>query len=105
MSSSPILRALLDELIHDETALDELAAALGPRLGRLRLVESRPDGWLNAEQAAEYLACSRDRLYDLVQIRKLEAQRDGRRLLFRRSDLDAYVAGAGTARPKLRRVA
>lgn len=47
--------------------------------------------WLNAAEAASYLACSRDRVYDLVQLGKLEASRDGRRLLFRRADLDGYL--------------
>lgn len=49
------------------------------------------DGYLNADQAAEYLACSRGRLYDLVQLKKLDPVRDGRRLLFRRADLDAAL--------------
>jgi excisionase family DNA binding protein len=47
--------------------------------------------WLDAAGAAEYLACSRDRVYDLVQLRRLAVHRDGRRLLFRRADLDAYA--------------
>jgi excisionase family DNA binding protein len=49
---------------------------------------------LNAEQAAEYLTCSRERLYDLVQLHTLEPCRDGRRLVFKRTDLDAYLTGA-----------
>lgn len=50
--------------------------------------------WLNSDQAARYLACSKRRLYDLVMLRKLEPQRDGRRLLFKRSDLDGYLKAA-----------
>lgn len=50
--------------------------------------------YLNAVEAAWYLSCSRGRLYDLVQLRKLEPCRDGRRLLFRRSVLDAYLDGS-----------
>jgi excisionase family DNA binding protein len=87
-----IAAALLAEL--DDSALDELAERLAPRLAA-RLVstqDSRP--WLNAEQAAEYLTCSRERLYDLVQLHKLEPCRDGRRLVFKRTDLDAYLTGA-----------
>lgn len=52
------------------------------------------DGYLNVEQAAEYLACKRGRLYDLVQLGKLSPLRDGRRLLFRKSDLDACLEGS-----------
>ena len=47
--------------------------------------------WLDAKGAAEYMACPLSRVHDLVGLRKLEPRRDGRRLLFRRSDLDAYL--------------
>jgi excisionase family DNA binding protein len=50
--------------------------------------------WLNAEQAAEYIAAPVGRIHDLVQLRKLTPRRDGRRLLFRREDLDAYLEEA-----------
>jgi excisionase family DNA binding protein len=48
-------------------------------------------GYLDAAGAAEYLATTRDRVYDLKQLGKLQAFQDGRRLLFRRSDLDRYL--------------
>ena len=47
--------------------------------------------WLNAEQAAEHIAAPVSRIHDLVQLRKLTPRRDGRRLLFRRDELDAYL--------------
>lgn len=86
---SAIVSALLAEF--DDEALDRLAELLAPRLaGRL---EQKPSAspWLNADEAAQYLACPKGRLYDLVQHRKLTPRRDGRRLLFRRDDLDAYL--------------
>ena len=86
--TSGLARALLDELEPDD--LDRLAELQAPRLAG-RLSEPVAPAWLNAEQAAEHLACSRGRLYDLVQVGKLEPRRDGRRLLFRRADLDAYL--------------
>lgn len=87
--TSPLAAALLADL--DDQALGVLAERLAPLLaGRLQQGEpSRP--WLNAEQAAAHLACSRDRLYDLVQLGKLSPRRDGRRLLSARGDLDAYL--------------
>ena len=86
---SAIIDALLAEL--DDQALDRLAALLAPRLAD-RLGQARSTSpWLNAQLAAEHIACGRDRLYDLVQLGKLEPRRDGRRLLFRRCDLDAYL--------------
>ena len=36
---------------------------------------------------------TQSRIYNLLQLEHLEPERDGRRLLFRRSDLDAYVCG------------
>lgn len=85
---SAIVDALLAEL--DDAALDALAERLAPRLAA-RLASKDAPAWLNAEQAAAHLSCSRGRLYDLVQLGKLDPRRDGRRLLFRRADLDAYL--------------
>jgi excisionase family DNA binding protein len=89
---SAIVDALLAEL--DDRALDRLAELLAPRLIARFDQRSPPSPWLNAEEAARYLACSRGRLYDLVQLGKLEPRRDGRRLVFRRSDLDDYLEEA-----------
>jgi excisionase family DNA binding protein len=86
---SALSQALLAEL--DDEALAELAERLVPLIAA-RLVPSGESPWLNAADAARHLACSRGRLYDLVQVGRLEPRRDGRRLLFRRDDLDAYLA-------------
>jgi excisionase family DNA binding protein len=40
---------------------------------------------------AEHLACPTSRIYDLVSQRRLTPRRDGRRLLFKRSHLDAAI--------------
>ncbi len=47
--------------------------------------------WLDTKGAAEYLSCSPARIHDLVALGKLTPRRDGRRLLFARRDLDAYL--------------
>jgi excisionase family DNA binding protein len=47
--------------------------------------------WLSTEQAADYLAAKPARVHDLVALGKLTPRRDGRRLLFRRDELDAYI--------------
>ncbi|HEY4896453.1 MAG TPA: helix-turn-helix domain-containing protein [Solirubrobacteraceae bacterium] len=47
--------------------------------------------WLNTDQAADYIAAKPGRIHDLVALGKLAPRRDGRRLLFRASDLDAYL--------------
>jgi excisionase family DNA binding protein len=53
--------------------------------------------WLDTKSAAAHLACGTDRIHDLVQLGRLTAHRDGRRLLFRREELDAYVEATGGA--------
>jgi len=50
--------------------------------------------WLDTKSAAAHLCCGTDRIHDLVQLGKLTPRRDGRRLLFRRDELDAYVEGS-----------
>jgi excisionase family DNA binding protein len=86
---SALATALLAELNDD--ALDALAEALFPRLAAKFGAHEGPTPWLSTEDAARHLACSRDRLYDLVQLGKLKPRRDGRRLLFKLADLDSYL--------------
>jgi excisionase family DNA binding protein len=50
--------------------------------------------WLDVAEAAEWMRCRKGRVYDLVSTRELTPHRDGRRLLFRREDLDAYLERA-----------
>jgi len=89
--TSPNAAPLTFELTLSAAQLDVLADLVAER----QAVSQSPaeDGWLNSAQAAAYLGCTPDRLHDLVARRTLSHGRDGRRLLFRRSDLDAYVEG------------
>jgi excisionase family DNA binding protein len=74
---------LPDELVERiaQRAADLLAERQGTNLSP----------WLDTKAAAAYMSCPVSRIHDLVQLRKLEPRRDGRRLLFRRADLDAYL--------------
>jgi excisionase family DNA binding protein len=78
-----------------ETSLpipEEFLEAVARRAAELVQVEQVPRSpWLNTEQAAEYIAASTGRIHDLVSLRKITPRRDGRRLLFRREDLDHYL--------------
>lgn len=49
--------------------------------------------WMTSAEAAEYLRCTRGRIHNLVSEGRLPHHKDGGRLLFRRSELDAYVTG------------
>ncbi len=87
--STALATALLDAL--DDEALDQLADQLVPRLaGRLGSSDAGSK-WLNTKQAAEHLAAPVSRVHDLVALGHLEPRRDGRRLVFSRADLDAYL--------------
>lgn len=84
-----LAQALLAEL--DAATLDELADRLAPRLAVRMAQQTSSPTWLDTKAAAEYLSCSPGRIHDLVQLAKLTPSRDGRRLLFKRADLDAYL--------------
>ena len=74
---------------------EDLIAAVAERVVD-HLADRLPTGpapWLDVDGAAEYLACEPQRIYDLTSQGRLRAARDGRRRLFRREWLDAYLLG------------
>jgi excisionase family DNA binding protein len=73
----------------DDVQLDALAKLVAARLGHGG--GAALPTWLGTKGAADYLCCSAGRVHDLVALGKLTPRRDGRRLLFRRDDLDAYL--------------
>jgi hypothetical protein len=89
VSASDLAQALVESL--DAEALDRLASLLAPRIGT---GSQRPEPWLDAEGAAEHLACTPRRIYDLVarsESNHFPIHRDGRRLLFKPSELDHWL--------------
>lgn len=76
---------------------DELVELVAERAAEI-LAERQPAvelaPYLSVDEAAEYLRCSRKRIYDLTSQRRLPAVKDGSRTLLRRVDLDAYLEGA-----------
>lgn len=66
----------------DDQTLEALADRVASR------VRAGQEPWLNADQAATYLACPVSRIHDLVKLGEVQVARDGRRLLFRREWLD-----------------
>lgn len=78
---------------------DALIDAIAERV--VNLLDEREHGrpaspWLDVEEAAAYLRASKQRIYDLVSAGELNPARDGRRLLFRREQLDALITGDET---------
>jgi len=71
----------------------ELIDAIAERTADLlsERLPDKPEPYLNVEQAAEYLAAPKSRVYDLVRDGRLRAHKDGSRSLFTRADLDAVL--------------
>jgi len=72
---------------------DEDVERIAQRVVALSTNSAPADPWLSIGEAAEHLRASRQRLYDLCAAGLLKPAKDGRRLLFRRSWLDAYLSG------------
>jgi excisionase family DNA binding protein len=77
-----------------------LVEAIAERVAELLAdaMSSQPEPWIRVEEAAEYLACPRSRIYALVSKREIPHQKDGSRLLFRRSELDEFIENGGATR-------
>lgn len=75
--------------------IDAIADAVASRLAGQ--APSGPSPYLTVEEAADYLRGGRQRIYDLTHAGRLEPRRDGRRLLFHRDDLDAYLRDGADA--------
>lgn len=56
--------------------------------------ESSP--WLNTQGAAEYMACPISRIRKLTMTNALPSYLEGGRRLYRRSELDAFIASGGS---------
>ena len=69
---------------------DELVDEITERVARrLRAPECEP--WVGVERAAEHLGCPRQRIYHLTAARAIPFRKDGARVLFRLSELDAWL--------------
>lgn len=90
---TPLALQLPDEL------LDEIARRAADLLAEQHRA---PEPWLDVTAAAKHLGYGDDllrgrrRVYDLVSRSELQPRRDGKRLLFRPADLDAYLDGGNT---------
>jgi len=83
-----VIIALPEALV--ELVADRAAERLGARLPAV-------EPWVGIDQAAEHLACKRQRIYDLVSRRTIPHRKEGSRLLFKLSHLDAWVESGGAA--------
>jgi excisionase family DNA binding protein len=70
-----------------------LADELAPRIAEE--LERRAAPFLTVDEAAEYLRCDRQRIYDLCSSNRLSRHKDGSRVLVSRLELEAHVNANG----------
>ena len=71
--------------------VDQVAQRVIELLALQAPTAQQPESWLTVNQAADYLACERQRIYNLTSQRRLQYAKDGSRVLFRRQWLDDYL--------------
>lgn len=77
----------------DPDLVHKLALMVKADVIRELKIERKASPYLTVGEAAAYLRCSPQRIYDLCCARKLTPHKDGSRSLFRRDDLDAVLTG------------
>jgi excisionase family DNA binding protein len=77
--------------------LERLANLIAARINAGDSSSASP--WMTAAQAARYLGCSVSRVRTLTLTGELPSHRDGRRPLYHREELDAYVRAGGASCP------
>ena len=80
--------AMLNAIREDFELAAQLADLLAPHI---EFQIDEPDQWMNTEKAADYISAPRSRVYELVESGRIPSVKDGRRLLVKKSDLDAYL--------------
>ena len=77
--------------------LDQLADRIAERIELPAPAAPSKSPWLSADGAAEYLACKKPRIYDLVNQGRVPVHREGNRLMFLRSELDEWILNGAAA--------
>ncbi len=84
-----------------EMVVERIAARAAELMTEQRQVEH--ERFVGVRQAAEHLGCRPHRIYDLVHQRAIPFYKEGSRLLFRCSELTAWLEGrAAQASPRRR---
>jgi excisionase family DNA binding protein len=83
------------EIRLDDRDIDRLADLLAERVAERIVAQRSP--WLDAHEAADYLRCSLSRVRKLTMLAEVPSHRDGGRVLYRRDELDQYVAAGGAS--------
>ncbi len=79
---------------------DDLLEAAAARVADLAAARERVrTPWLRAEEAAEYLRAPVSRVRKLTMMGTIPHEKDGRRVLYHRDELDAFLRGGGSYSP------
>ncbi|MGZ6285269.1 MAG: helix-turn-helix domain-containing protein [Ktedonobacterales bacterium] len=74
---------------------DDLSAIISAVHGVVRVQSP----WLSADEAAEYLRAPISRIRKLTMTGELPHEKDGRRVLYHKDDLDAFILDGGAVSP------
>jgi excisionase family DNA binding protein len=86
------------EVRFTEAELSRIADLVADRV-MARLGAGNGSPWLSAEQAADYIRAPLSRIRKLTSTGDLPCHHDGRKVLYRRDELDAYVRDGGAVSP------
>jgi excisionase family DNA binding protein len=75
------------------------AAEAAERVAAVVAAPAEPAPWVGVADAAQHMDAPASRVYALVSAGRIPHERDGSRLLFRRSDLDKWMRNGGARRP------
>ena len=82
-------------------AVDEIVARVAAIvLEQLGSASASP--YLSVDEAADYLRCKPQRVYDLLSARRLTKLKDGSRVLLLRAELDEHLSGVARVLPPSR---
>jgi excisionase family DNA binding protein len=73
--------------------LNEIARRVVALMGQAPTDDADP--WMTVTEAAKHIRCTTSRIYKLVEQGSLPHHREGRRLLFKRSELDSFIRSGG----------
>lgn len=88
-----------DQLAALAEHVAELLAARGVGTAEHEPTSTSPN--MTVAEAAEYMRCNRQRIYDLLSQRRLTRVKDGRRTLVRRAEVESYLSGVAHSLPTL----
>ena len=83
------LKAFISELVTE--AVDSAIERQQSELSNLKNEKDIRNEILNSEQAAEYLHIAKQTLYTLTSKRKVPFYKNGKKVLFRKGDLDDWL--------------